>query len=539
MLTIRSAAFAVLFVALAGTAVAGESVRLVDSTTAIPADGSVQVRTLGSKSVWIVEPGREAPGVGVEIAPEPGEDLYLVREHGAREMGRTLAAWDGFRLVALAPDADGVTFHHCAERLGWLEPAPRPRDVDLQLGRRTSPADKATIIDAIDLGSYTEALRRLSGDLPTVGSDRGTTVATRWTYSDGLAGGIDLATAYVIARLEEYGYTVVEQEFPMAGGTRTARNLLAIRPGNVTPDEVVVVGGHYDSITQVPTEDPAVSAPGAEDNASGTAGMLELARVFANVEPERSIHFIAFGGEEQGLFGSRHYVDQLATNGWTVVGAYTMDMIAAWEDDYGVLIEGDGDSQALMQTLRDNVQALGVISSQFSFNPFGSDHIPFIQANIPALLAIDLDWAAYDEYHTASDRFSATDPTLGYEITRAIAGAVVDLAGTVNVVAVDDDLVPPGSGRAALALADPYPNPFNPRTVISYAVPRPGPVSLRVYDARGRVVRRLVDEPRPAGNASVVWNGEDDEGRGVASGLYFVRLEHADRVLTRRAVLVR
>ena len=518
---------------LAPSAFAGETVHLFDAATPVPDDGSVQVRTVGGMSAWMVAPGDDAPAGGEVLRARDGELLYLVREHGAPEAGRVLAAWDGFRVVAITPEE--ARFHHCAERLGWLRPAPKPDFTPIPtLERGVDPALRASIIDEVDLTRYTDGLRRLSGNLPTVDGDPASTVATRWTYSDGDPAGIDLATAYLISELEAMGYTVVEQVFAMPEPFRTARNLLAIREGNTSPDEVVVVGAHYDAISEI----PAVSAPGAEDNASGTSAVLELARVFSDAITERSVHFICFGGEEQGLYGSRHYVDELGTNGWTVVGAYTMDMIAAWNDDFGVLIEGNTPSQPIMDELRDSVIELGAISWDYSFNPFGSDHIPFIQAGLPALLAIDLDWASYAPYHTSGDTFSQVDPTLGHEITRAIAGAVADVAVVVGATDVGDDV--PGPGRAtSLALADPYPNPFNPRTVITFALPRDGAASLRVHDARGRVVRRLLDGSQAAGRQSVVWNGEDDNGRPVASGMYFVRLEHEEQVKTRRAVLVR
>jgi flagellar hook assembly protein FlgD len=73
-------------------------------------------------------------------------------------------------------------------------------------------------------------------------------------------------------------------------------------------------------------------------------------------------------------------------------------------------------------------------------------------------------------------------------------------------------------------LAQNYPNPFNPSTTIRFQLERGGPVSLRVIDVRGRIVRTLVDDSRDAGWYQVRWNGTDDAGRAVASGLYFYRL---------------
>jgi hypothetical protein len=80
--------------------------------------------------------------------------------------------------------------------------------------------------------------------------------------------------------------------------------------------------------------------------------------------------------------------------------------------------------------------------------------------------------------------------------------------------------------RPVLSLAA-RPNPFNPRTEIRYSLDIAGPVSVDLYDLRGRRVRRLVDEVRPAGGSVTVWDGRDDDGRGMSSGVYFCIL-HAE-----------
>jgi flagellar hook assembly protein FlgD len=68
------------------------------------------------------------------------------------------------------------------------------------------------------------------------------------------------------------------------------------------------------------------------------------------------------------------------------------------------------------------------------------------------------------------------------------------------------------------------PNPFNPRATIAFVVPTSGRVTLKVYDLRGRLVRQLLDEERPAGPGTVVWDGTDADGRACASGIYLHEL---------------
>ena len=83
------------------------------------------------------------------------------------------------------------------------------------------------------------------------------------------------------------------------------------------------------------------------------------------------------------------------------------------------------------------------------------------------------------------------------------------------------------------------PNPFNPATTIEYAVAGRGHVSLRVFDARGALVRTLVDEVQPAGSRRITWDGRDDRGAGVASGVYLLRVDAAGESRRQKMVLLK
>ncbi len=98
----------------------------------------------------------------------------------------------------------------------------------------------------------------------------------------------------------------------------------------------------------------------------------------------------------------------------------------------------------------------------------------------------------------------------------------------------DDPMIP------VLTLdANNYPNPFNPETTIAYSVPKAGPASLKIYNTKGQLVRTLVDDVREAGKHSVVWNGKDNRGNSVASGLYFYRLSSDGNTVTRKMLLAK
>jgi hypothetical protein len=96
-----------------------------------------------------------------------------------------------------------------------------------------------------------------------------------------------------------------------------------------------------------------------------------------------------------------------------------------------------------------------------------------------------------------------------------------------------------GETPTVFALHDNYPNPFNPRTNIQFDLPRAAHVSLAVFDVAGRRVRTLVDEERPAAMHTVVWDGNDDGGRRVASGVYYYRLVSDEFTATNKMLLVK
>ncbi|MFA4947727.1 MAG: choice-of-anchor D domain-containing protein, partial [Candidatus Krumholzibacteriia bacterium] len=110
------------------------------------------------------------------------------------------------------------------------------------------------------------------------------------------------------------------------------------------------------------------------------------------------------------------------------------------------------------------------------------------------------------------------------------------LFAIVTVTGVDeDDDAPP----AVNFLAQNYPNPLNPSTRIDFSLRESAPVSLRIYDATGRLVRVLLDEPRKAGRYSEDWDGRDSRGRSVASGVYYCRLVSGSFTATRKMILLR
>jgi hypothetical protein len=160
-----------------------------------------------------------------------------------------------------------------------------------------------------------------------------------------------------------------------------------------------------------------------------------------------------------------------------------------------------------------------------------SDHASFWNAGFRAILFFE-DSQNYSPYiHSANDLIgpSVNDFAFMNLNVRTMVAATAVLAQPVS------GTTSAGSDLPVAARLQAHPNPFNPQTTLSYALPRSGQAELEVYDARGRLVARPLSTAAPAGAATVQWNAE-----GLASGLYLVRLQLDGEVLkTTKLMLAR
>lgn len=159
-------------------------------------------------------------------------------------------------------------------------------------------------------------------------------------------------------------------------------------------------------------------------------------------------------------------------------------------------------------------------------------------------MPFDAVWSAAAGTITADGRFTAPDQTGDVAITARDGSGLVEATIMITVtgtVDLDDPADgPPPRAPARLELAQNLPNPFNPSTVIGFALPADSRVRLDIYNVRGERVRSLIaGESLTAGQHERTWNGVDDRGHGVASGVYFYRLDTGSRALSKRMLLVK
>jgi Zn-dependent M28 family amino/carboxypeptidase len=208
--------------------------------------------------------------------------------------------------------------------------------------------------------------------------------------------------------------------------------------------EIVVVGAHLDHEGAVAFS--PIYFPGADDNASGTAVLLELARALASgPAPKRTVVFAAWNGEERGLLGSRHYVGgtfdagqqrqifpDLAYPLAETVAAFSVDMVGAG-DGTGLLLYNGTTPRAsgLAAAVQNAAAARGMPSSVTPREPLdASDHVPFDRAGIPAVLALSRgdEPAFHAHYHTPSDTPDTLDRRDLETSTRVLWAALQRLA---------------------------------------------------------------------------------------------------------------
>ncbi len=273
--------------------------------------------------------------------------------------------------------------------------------VEPSVARRAREPAIQTLLDRLDRP-------RLEATLTHVGSLR-TRLSTSPEYRT--------VSSWAKQQLVAAGYRVTFQAVTVNG--KPSRNVIAGMRGRAPdPRGVVVVTAHLDSINL--TGGAAAAAPGADDNGSGAAGLLEMARVLAGYQGAHDLRFILFGGEEQGLFGSRRYVALLpARDRKRIRAVLNMDMIGSLNSERRtVLLEGAPLSQAIMDELAAAAATYTPLVVERSLNPFASDHVPFIEAGVPAVLTIEGADNANRRIHSDRDTLAHIDYGLALDILR-------------------------------------------------------------------------------------------------------------------------
>ncbi|MGQ9801663.1 MAG: M20/M25/M40 family metallo-hydrolase [Candidatus Saccharicenans sp.] len=285
--------------------------------------------------------------------------------------------------------------------------------------------------------------------------------------------GIGAARRWLIKEFEKIpGLEVVDDGYllPKQAG-RIVRdtelhNIVAIKKGKAAKERIIIVNAHYDTIAvsrdgKFNYEDVNTEAPGANDDASGVAALLEMARIIAPLETEATIHFIAFAGEEQGLVGSTLYAQKMKQQRNNVEAVLTMDMISNIKAGNGyidstrvrVFSEDPNDSPSrelarYVKRVAEQVYPAFEVNLIYRADRFGrgGDHTPFVTEGFPGIRFTEAR-ENYSIQHTALDTIENLSVPYCADVTWVVLASLLSLACAPEAPQVTSERGAPLLGR--------------------------------------------------------------------------------------------
>jgi len=255
-----------------------------------------------------------------------------------------------------------------------------------------------------------------------------------------------MAADYIRATLAGAGYEVRLQPYEVAG--KICENVEAEVRGGKRPDDIIVIGAHYDSVQ---------GSPGANDNASGVAATLALARAFAETTPARTLRFVSFANEEPPLFqtehmGSRVYAMRSRERGENIVLMLSLETIGYYSDEPGsqhllfplnLIYPSTGNFIAFVSNVENGFlvrQLVGSFRQQAQFPSEGaalwdlipgvgwSDHWAFWKEGFPAVMVTDTAPFRYPAYHSHADRPELVQYERMARVVSGLQAVIVEMA---------------------------------------------------------------------------------------------------------------
>ncbi len=374
------------------------------------------------------------------------------------------------------------------------------------------------IIREVNIDSLVNSVMILSGEQVAYINKNATVIGSRNLYSPGN----NLAADFIKEKLAGYGLETYDQVF-----SETGRNVYAVQYGIKNPDKKYIICAHYDAVTYYC----------ADDNASGTAAVLEAARVLSKYKFDYTIVYALWDEEEVGFNGSWYYASQASTNNEEILGVINLDMIG-WDSNDDGLIEIHGrltkESTSLVNFTAkiDSVYGLKLKPKIFNPGTDRSDQRSFWLLGYGAICLIEgfysNDFNPY--YHNITDNISRFNLGYFHEVSKLAIGSLASLANSDLVTSVSSEKKPAASGLEI----NNYPNPFNASTEIIYTVPAAGGATIKIYNLLGRKVADIKDGYHSAGKHRVLFNAVN-----LPSGIYLYVLHSGGKSITKKMILLK
>lgn len=413
---------------VSAAAVDGAGVQVLDENAAGSAGDAAGAAASEAAAYYLVD-ATAGPDAAAAVAAVTGAGGRVLWQGSALLLARTTLAGEQAFVERLGLAGVPVNLVSSA---GLAQPS---AEAALEDAAVAAPLARDPVVDSL-LPQITETGLRdlvdgLSGQKAVVVGGAAVTINTRYTFAARLRD----AERYVYEYYQALGIPV--SYVPWSYGSYSGRNVVAEVRGAVTPEKILLVGGHLDNTSQI----PYTTAPGADDNGTGTASTLLIAKLLKNYRPDFTVRFVHFTAEEQGHWGSIVYAGQMRARGEQVIGYFDLDMIG-WDGNGDRVVEihtaSGPKSNALATSFleRNTRYALGLnferkttTASRFS------DHSSFWDQDYAAFLIIEnfFDDAIVRDrnpwYHNTGDLPSRVDFNYVARIARLALAATYELGG--------------------------------------------------------------------------------------------------------------
>ena len=364
---------------------------------------------------------------------------------------------------------------------------------------QTYNAQVENVINTVNLDSLIYQMRNLSGEDEVVINGETTSIEHRVSNW-----GNNLAAQYIYETLENIGLEPTWDLYSMNGV-----NVYAVQEGSVYPDEYYMICAHYD----------AVDYYCADDNASGSAAVIESARILSSMEFEYSIIYALWDEEEIGLIGSADYAAIAASNGDVIHSVINMDMIA-WDGDEDMVAEVHSSYTANSNALSDyiveidEIYSLAIEPSVIIPGAGGTDHSSFWNNGYAAVVVSEEyyggDFNPY--YHTAQDRIAVLNMDYFHEMSKLCIASLTSFCEPIlNTPTIENEI----SVRNQIQI---YPNPAT--TLAHITCQTQGHTQITLLNSMGQYLSTLHNGEVMGGNLQL-----ELPLNSLAKGMYFVKME--------------
>lgn len=278
------------------------------------------------------------------------------------------------------------------------------------------------LINKVDINNLSHEIQEFTGEIPTVVNGNTVTILNRQSNNN------DIAAEYIKQEFSLLDNLTINDQVYSTNG----RNIIATQLGKTNPNNIYIICAHYDSVANYC----------ADDNASGTIAVLEIARILSTQCLDNTIIYALWDQEENGLIGSNYYAQQAANNGDNILGVLNMDMMGYDgddDDDFDIDVRDFGNSLGMKDDIISvlNNPAYGFTLNVNVVNPgtSSSDHSRFWSQGYSAVLVGEA-WSNNDQtpyYHSSGDRFATLDLPYYHQLTKVIMAYMATKAGLVNV----------------------------------------------------------------------------------------------------------